>query len=111
MLLAAEGFNAISASDGDEAIARCQGGFRPDVILSDYRMPSQNGLVVVDRLRKQLGYQAAAIIMTGDTSLRHIEEQEVANLTVVQKPVDPESLIGLICEMAARPEKASGSSA
>jgi len=39
--------------------------------------------------------------MTGDTSLRHIEEQEIANLTVVQKPIEPDALIDLIHRMAA----------
>jgi DNA-binding NtrC family response regulator len=71
-------------------------------------MPNENGLIVVDQLRRALGYQAPAIIMTGDTSLRHIEEQKVANLTVVQKPVDPDILISLIYEMARPSARADG---
>ena len=108
MVLTGAGLRAISASDGNEAIKQCSDGLRPDLILSDYRMPNENGLIVVDRLRRALGYQAPAIIMTGDTSLRHIEEQRVANLTVVQKPVDPDILINLIYGIASASAQADG---
>jgi two-component system, sensor histidine kinase len=95
-LLTNEGFTAFSASDGNEAIARCEAGLRPDVLISDYRMPNENGLIVVERLRAALRYEAPVIMMTGDTSLCHIEEQNIANCTLVQKPIDPDALIGLI---------------
>jgi len=103
MVLALAGFNAVGAGDGNEAIARLEEGLRPDVVLSDYRMPNENGLQVVARLRQVLGRDTPAIVMTGDTSLRHIEGQKIANLKVVQKPVDPDTLIALIQEMAQRP--------
>jgi len=103
MLLTGAGFAAYGATDGDEAIAQCEEGLRPDVVISDYRMPNENGLIVAERLRAALRYEAPVIMMTGDTSLRHIEEQNIANLTVVQKPIDPDALIGLIHKMAALP--------
>lgn len=62
----------------------------------------KNGLQVVARLRQALGRDTPAIVMTGDTSLRHIEEQNIENLKVVQKPVDPDALIAFIYEMAER---------
>jgi DNA-binding response OmpR family regulator len=36
------------------------------------------------------------IMMTGDTSLGHIKLQYVDNLTVVQKPFDPNALVALV---------------
>jgi DNA-binding response OmpR family regulator len=66
--------------------------------------------IVVDRVRRSLGFDVPVIMMTGDTSLRHIQEQNVANLTVVQKPVDPDVLIELIHEMARRRGGASTTS-
>jgi CheY-like chemotaxis protein len=53
MVLSLAGFEAVSASDGNEAIARLQEGFHPDFILSDYRMPTENGLNVVARRRSR----------------------------------------------------------
>jgi len=100
MLLTGSGFATFGATDGNQAIARCDDGLRPDVVISDYRMPNENGLIVVEKLRAALRYEAPVIMMTGDTSLRHIEEQNISNLTVVQKPIDPDALIGLIHKMA-----------
>jgi two-component system, sensor histidine kinase len=102
MVLAAAGFNAVSAGDGNEAIARLEEGLRPNIVLSDYRMPNENGLEVVARVRQTLGRETPAIVMTGDTSLRHIEAQNIAKIRVVQKPVDPDALIALIRGMAER---------
>ena len=107
MVLAAAGFKAVGAGDGNEAVARLEEGLRPDVVLSDYRMPSENGLEVITRLRQALGRNTPAIVMTGDTSLRHIEGQKIVNLQVVQKPVAPDVLIALIHEIADRPNDAS----
>lgn len=41
MVLAGAGFNAVGASDGNEAMARLKEGLRPHVVLSDYRMPNE----------------------------------------------------------------------
>jgi DNA-binding NtrC family response regulator len=79
--------------------------------MSDYRLPKENGLIVVERLRGALGYDIPVIIMTGDTSLRHIEAQNVPNLAVVQKPVYPDALMALIHKVAQQPGNvASGKS-
>jgi PAS domain S-box-containing protein len=102
MVLAAYGLNAVGASNGNDAVARVQEGLRPDVVLSDYRMPNENGLEVIARLRQALGRDTPAIMMTGDTSLRHIEQKNIVNLKVLQKPVDPDALVAFIHEMAAR---------
>jgi CheY-like chemotaxis protein len=102
-LFAACGIEAASAGNGNEAIARLEGGFRPDVVISDFRLPGENGFDVVNRLRGPLGYAIPVIVMTGDTSLARVEPQKVANLTVVQKPVDADALIALVHNLAARP--------
>jgi two-component system, sensor histidine kinase len=100
MVFSTFGIKAASAGDGDEAIVRVEEGFRPDVLMSDYRLPKENGLIVIDRVRSALGRQVPVIIMTGDTSLRHIEAQNIPKLTVIQKPVDPDVLVALIHKIA-----------
>jgi CheY-like chemotaxis protein len=102
-LFAASGIEAASAGNGSEALARLEGGFRPDVVISDFRLPGENGFDVVERLRGALGYTIPVVLMTGDTSLVHNEPQKVVNLTVVQKPVDGDALIALVQDLAARP--------
>jgi CheY-like chemotaxis protein len=78
-ILAAAGFDAASAGDGNEAIARLEDGLRPHVVFSDYRMPNEDGLEAVPRVRQTLGGETPAIVMTRDTSLCHIEAQNIAN--------------------------------
>ncbi len=46
-------------------------------------------------------YEAPVVMMTADTSLRHIEEQNIANLTVVEKLIDSDALIGRVQKMAS----------
>ena len=70
--------------------------------MSDYRLPKENGLVAVARLRSALGYTVPVIMMTGDTSRADIKLQNVDNLTVVQKPFDPDALMALVHKVAAR---------
>ena len=57
MLFGSYGIERVGAGDGDEAIARLEGGFRPDVVMSDYRLPKENGLVAVARLGARLATQ------------------------------------------------------
>jgi two-component system chemotaxis response regulator CheY len=102
MLFFTAGIKAACAGDGNEAMARIEEGFRPDLVMSDYRLPKEDGLVVVERLRGVLGSEIPVIMMTGDTSLRHIEAQNIAHLTVVQKPVDPDVLMALIYNMVGQ---------
>jgi len=50
ILLADEGYRVISAADGQEALDHLA-HHRPDVIVSDIRMPRLHGLAMVERLR------------------------------------------------------------
>ena len=63
-------------------------------------MPNENGLTVLARLRDALRLETPAILMSGDTSLRHIEAQNVPNVLVVQKPFDADDLLALIEEQS-----------
>jgi PAS domain S-box-containing protein len=103
-LFAAFGIEAASAGNGNEALARLKGGFRPDVVISDFHLPGGNGFDVIEKLRGTLGYAIPVIVMTGDTSLAQTKSRKVANLTVVQKPVDADALVALVQDLAARPK-------
>jgi CheY-like chemotaxis protein len=47
--------------------ARVNGGFRPDVVITDFRLPGENGFDVVRKVRGALGYAIPVIMMTGIT--------------------------------------------
>src|ERR1019366_3920976 len=84
MLLLLETFDidAHWASTGDEALALIDSGLRPDVIVSDFRLPNYDGAEVIRRVREVLGANLPAVLLTGDTNIKNAE------CTVLYKPVD-----------------------
>jgi two-component system, NtrC family, response regulator AtoC len=51
-----------TASSGAEALARIEGGLNPDLVLLDVSMPSMNGLMVLESLRKLRPHQPVAMM-------------------------------------------------
>ncbi len=51
VLLRREGYNVLEATSGKEALSTLA-GFRPDLILSDVRMPDMNGFDFLDAVRR-----------------------------------------------------------
>ena len=98
MLLKIEGFDVQSALHGDEALAKIEDGLRPDIVVSDYRLPGLNGIEVVRRIRHLVGEDLPTILITGDTSAKGIAAVDLARCTVLHKPVNSERLISLIHE-------------
>ena len=98
MLLKIEGFDVQSALHGDEALAKIEDGLRPDIVVSDYRLPGLNGIEVVRRIRHLVGEDLPTILITGDTSAKEITAANLARCTVLHKPINSERLISLIHE-------------
>lgn len=69
MLLSASGFEVFTALSGEEALAHIDAGVRPDIVVSDYRLPGYNGVEVVRRIREATAAEIPTVLMTGDTSL------------------------------------------
>jgi DNA-binding NtrC family response regulator len=95
MLLEAEGIAVHVAMNGDEALIQIQDGLRPDIVISDYRLPGYSGVELLRRVRKLIG-EVPAILVTGDTTASEIEAASLDNCTILHKPVDLDRLIALI---------------
>ena len=105
LLLEGEGYRTVSAADGEAAYALTgRDALPPDLVLADYNLPNgPNGLQVIARLRKTLGHEIPAIILSGDIStetLRTIAREGYAHLG---KPVTAATLIHLIEEQLSKP--------
>ena len=96
MLLGSTGVKVHSALNGDNALDIVASGVRPDIIVSDYRLPGYNGVEVVRRVREATASDLPVILMTGDTSTSEIESAGLEKCTVLRKPVDTDRLITLI---------------
>jgi hypothetical protein len=104
MMLELSGIKVETALDGNAAIDMLESGLRADMVISDYRLPGANGVEVIRRAHDLGGTEVPAVIMTGDTSSKVIEDAKLANCIVLRKPVDTDHLIELI-EASLNPEE------
>ncbi|MDD2780324.1 response regulator transcription factor [Sulfuricurvum sp.] len=96
-----------TASDGDEAYSIYEDE-TPDILISDIKMPKQDGLSLIRRIR-QNDYTIPIILLTS------FAEQELlysaANLSIdgyLVKPVELEKLTSTICTAIQRTHKTGG---
>lgn len=96
-LLRDEGYLADTAGDGFKALARAE-EVRPDLILTDLRMPSMDGLELIRRLRRA-DITAPVVVMTAfggvDVALGAMREGAV---DFVVKPLDTDRLLAVIAQ-------------
>lgn len=102
MNLELEGFEVITAVDGQDALDKVLEA-RPDVVTIDVKMPRMDGLDTVARLRADPRTSAVKIAMVSacaqEIDLRRGEAVGVdAYLT---KPFDPDALVRTIRDLAA----------
>ena len=94
------------SESGDDALTKVEDGLRPDIVVSDYRLPGRNGIEVVRCIRNFLGEEVPTILITGDTSAKDIAAANLACCTVIHKPISSDRLISLIHE-SCRPSPQS----
>jgi len=86
LVLEGTGHEVVPARDGGEAARLVRDGLRPDVFVSDFRMPGTTGLETVMEIRS-LHPALPCLIVTGDESLwRAAESLALIDIEVVRKP-------------------------
>src|SRR6202035_3312267 len=104
--LTKEGYEVITAKDGDEAIAKAK-IVRPDLIILDIMMPKKTGVEVCEILRSQPSFKETLIIFL--TALNdegsHIKGLEIGADDNVTKPVSPKVLISRVNALFRRVNK------
>jgi DNA-binding NtrC family response regulator len=96
------GFEAIAVGGADEALARIHGGFEPEVVLLDLKMPGVDGLATLSLL-KELDRRMEVILLTGHGSTTAaIEGMQRGLFDYLVKPVDIGELVGRIRDAAAK---------
>ena len=95
--LVADGYDVVEAADGPQMLARMSAVFfvgtaRPDVIVTDVRMPGCSGLEVLAVVR-QAGLKIPVILITafGDEAL-HTRARQLGATRVLDKPFDADLL-------------------
>ena len=79
------------AADGPAAVRHSE-EFRPDLVISDYRLPGMTGTSAIEAVRKGLGRRVPAILLTGD--IGSIPERDAADVgaELVHKPASSDRL-------------------
>lgn len=96
LLLCSSNIEVFTGLCGDEALAHLANGVRPDMLVSDFRLPGYDGIEVARRVRRTTTDSLPVVIMTGDTSAEKIQAANLSDCTVLKKPVDTDRLIALI---------------
>ncbi len=108
--LAAEGYDVITAKNGDEAIEQAKKHL-PDLIILDVMMPGKTGIETCNILRSQPAFKETLIIFLSalsdeGTEIRGLESGADDYLT---KPIRPKILISKVVALFRRLKKESKS--
>ena len=98
-----EGFDVITATDGDEGLERAQAE-RPDVVISDIMMPRRDGLQLLNDLKSGAATSDLPVILLSAKAQKS-EVQEGLDLGAddyITKPFDPIKLIDRLNAVVAK---------
>lgn len=104
--LVKEGYEVLTARDGDEALTKAR-MHKPDLIILDIMMPKKNGVEVCELLRRQPAFKDTLIIFL--TALNdessHIKGLESGADDYVSKPISPKVLMSRVNALFRRLHK------
>ncbi len=94
LLLRGEGFEVVTASDGQQALD-VVGQRHVDLVITDYKMPGMDGLELCERLQADPRFSSIPIFMTSATYV--LEKSPPAGVVrFVQKPIKWVALLAQI---------------
>ena len=104
--LTREGYDVITAKDGDDALVKAKSS-QPQLIVLDIMMPKKNGVEVCEILRAQPAFKDTLIIFL--TALNdessHIKGLETGADDYVSKPISPKVLVSRVNALFRRVNK------
>jgi len=97
LILIPEGYEVITAEDGEQALKKVKES-SPDLLILDVNMPKLNGYDVCEKIRENKKLKKIPIIML---TVRSREEEEVFGLDIgcddyITKPFEPTELVARV---------------
>ncbi|HEY8969781.1 MAG TPA: response regulator transcription factor [Puia sp.] len=104
--LSREGYDVVTAKDGDEAVGKAKMA-RPDLIILDIMMPKKNGVEVCEILRAQPAFKETLILFLTALSDEgsHVKGLEMGADDYVTKPISPKILVSRVNALFRRVNK------
>jgi DNA-binding response OmpR family regulator len=93
-ILNSNGFEAVAAFSGDEALAEAR-RVRPDIVLSDVLMPKMSGVELGMQLRNEFP-EARVVLFSGQaatTEMMRKAHEKGYQFDLIAKPIHPEELV------------------
>ncbi len=106
-LLTGWGCEVMAATGATEALAALASvNGQVDVVIADYHLHHDDGLVVVATLRQKAGRDLAAILVTADRSPAVLESAHRQGVVYMRKPVKPAALRAAMSQLLTRAQAA-----
>jgi two-component system nitrogen regulation response regulator GlnG len=101
LVLEGSGHDVVPANDGAEALRLVREGLRPDLLLSDFRMPGTTGVETVLEIR-HIHPELPCLIVSGDEGLwRSADSLALLDIEVVRKPFTVPRLVAAVTRALA----------
>ena len=101
-----EGYEVITAKDGDEALEKARRN-QPDLVILDVMMPKKNGVEVCQILRSQPAFNETLIIFLTAVNDEgtHIKGLETGADDYISKPISPKVFLSRVNALFRRVDK------
>lgn len=101
-LFAGWGITTIACSSAADALKACKtSGARIHAIVADYHINKDDGITLIESIRRETGRQIPAILITADRSRTVQELAAKANVFFLKKPVKAAPLRALLARLSA----------
>ncbi len=107
LTFADEDVHVVAVSDGDEAIAVLDKN-PPDIVLADVGMPGRNGYEVAEHIKNtpRLAHIPIVLLTGAFEKIDEAKAEAAGCAGVLNKPFEPQIVIGRVKELLARPRPA-----
>ena len=107
LVLVGEGWNVVSAEDGEAGLARLS-ECKPQVVITDLNMPRMNGLRFIAAARQtEAGRATPILVLTTESDAERKARARAAGATGwIIKPFNPKQLIDAVNRVAPSPAAA-----
>jgi DNA-binding response OmpR family regulator len=101
MLFELEGFDVITAADGEAAYLRAVAE-QPDLIVTDINMPKVNGLDLIRLVRSDGRIEGIPIVAVSAVEKQYLNRAiEMGAIAVAQKPIEFDHFLSLIARLVS----------
>lgn len=92
------GFEVVEAGDGKEAVAKLNGGAKPNLVITDLNMPNMDGISLIKEIRGMAAHKFTPVLMltTESADDKKKEGQSAGATGWIVKPFNPDQMLATI---------------